>query len=60
MGRTDAGAEDDTPAALLLAAVVELARREAPRNPQALAWLAEWVEPTARELVARGRVRVAA
>ena len=61
LGITDAGAEDDGPAALLLAATLALARRDAGSgSAEAAAWLREWVEPGAAELVARGRVRVAA
>lgn len=61
LGLTDGNVEDDGPAALLLAATVELARRDAGKgSAQARAWLAEWVEPGAAELVARGRVKVAA
>jgi hypothetical protein len=55
------GDEDDSPALALLANVVLRARRDAASgSPQAREWLQEWVEPGAADLVARGRVRVAA
>lgn len=60
----DPDALDDIPAARLLAAVIELARYEAKKgNSGARAWLEEWVEQPAAELLASdrlcGRVRAA-
>lgn len=54
-------AADDRPAALLLAALVEVARRDAHKgDARARRWLQEYVEAPAAALVARGRVRLAA
>jgi hypothetical protein len=59
VARADSSADD--PALMLFAALIAQAKRDEAKGVlSARRWLNEYVEPAAAELVARGRVRVAA